>query len=137
MVLFLVVILYLSIIGMVALIYIKRWEIKTGKVFAVRARPTVMGFVHVTVSWSKDTLPSKARSVLHRAGLELHDITRHALASAILWTEHTLEQVLNTIRQKTLPPPSNIKASEFLREVAEHKKTLAKHSRHRNVIVDD
>ncbi len=131
MVLFLAILLYVSLVCMVALVAVKRWELQTGNIVGARIRPAITHVLHSFVYWSKETFPVFVRERFwHTITIVVRDISRHALANGILWVEHTLERTLHAIRQNTAPPPHHEgAASEFLREVTEHKKMLARRSR--------
>ena len=100
MALFLTVLLCLSAAGLVVLISVKRWELTTGRVLISKLRPA-------------------AARVL---GEGLHFVERRAPA-ALKDLERLLERVLNTLRHTTHVRGGG-EASAFLREVAEHKKSL-------------
>ena len=125
MVLVLAFILYGSILGMLALIVIKRWELKTGrKLFASSLRPPVAHSSHKAAVWIKG-LPQLCLHYIAKEGPALREWLRHTLAQALLWTERTLEQALHTLQRGTVPQESNAPVSDFLREVAEYKRKLA------------
>lgn len=116
--------LLISIVGLVSLFMIKRWELQTGRMLFATARPVVGQWAKDTLVWFEQALP---KLVVHygahmgaRAEHWLHKSAAHTLLSA----EHALERVLATLRGVTERPRSNKEASAFLREVAEHKRQL-------------
>ena len=120
---FFISVLILSISGMLLMLLIKRWELATGKVVFARARPRVARAVHTSAFVAGTVAPLVARHwgeyTLELAKLLLH----RAVAWTVLHTEHVLERVLYVIKHSTTPKRRG-EASEFLREVAEHKKHL-------------
>lgn len=116
--------LFISIVGLVSLFMVKRWELQTGRMLFATARPAVGRWAKDTLVWFEHALP---KLVVHygahmgaRAEHWLHKSAAHALLSA----EHGLERVLNSLRGVTEQPRSSKEASAFLREVAEHKRQL-------------
>ncbi|MDE1924600.1 MAG: hypothetical protein KGH79_00245 [Patescibacteria group bacterium] len=135
MVLFFTVLLALSIAGMVAMLWLKRYELATGRVVLSGVRPLVGTFVSRTLLWAGKIIPALVREQLARAGQTLRVLAHRFVAQSVLWFERTLEKVLHTVREKTGPPREPGEASAFLREVADHKKKLIHRSR--NTIVEE
>ena len=52
-----------SIVGLVALFALKRWEIETGRVILPAARPSLSKVVREFWSWSLERAPSRAREL--------------------------------------------------------------------------
>jgi hypothetical protein len=127
MVLALIIALYASVVGMVSLVVIKRWELKSGRMLGSTVRPAIGTFFHTVAVWSAHVAPSVARQWAREVGRYVRDVARHGTASAVLWTEKWLEKTLEAIRQKTTPHRlGGTPASAFLLEVAEHKRALAR-----------
>ncbi len=130
MVLFFTVGLILSIAGMLGLLGFKRYELSTGNVLFASARPAVGHFLKQALWWVEKVLPALVRVYTMRTIRFCKVVLQRALARSILWIEHTLEQVLHTVRERTttVRAPGG-EASAFLREVAEHKRKLSSRTR--------
>ncbi len=124
MVIFFTALLAASIVGLVALIGLKRWEMQTGGVVLGSIRPKVGHFFHTCVVFVERTLPALARAALVRAALAARRGARAAVAWGVIVTERVLESTLARLRHKTDLPPGPRRQSDFLREVAEHKKKI-------------
>lgn len=135
MVLFLTTLLGLSIVGMAAMLFLKRYELTTGRMVLSGVRPVVGTFLSRGLLWIEKILPVLVRSQLSRAVQALRDLVQRLIAQSILMFEHALERLLHTVREKTAPAREPGEASAFLREVADHKKKLL-HRSH-NTIVED
>lgn len=122
--LFFCALLFISIVGLVSLVCIKRWEMRTGRMLFAGARPSVGAAAHVFLTWVEGVLPSliamRTRQTFHALRIWL----QRSVARGLLAAEQWLEGVLDSIRGVTEHPQSNKEASAFLREVAEHKRTL-------------
>ena len=125
MVLFFSLGLILSILGMVGLLSFKRYELSSGHVVFASARPAVGAFFRQALWWVEKVLPSLLRVYSIRTVRFCKVVLQRALARSILWLEHTLEQVLHHVRERTAVVRSPGEASAFLREVAEHKRKLS------------
>ena len=124
-ILFLTATLVLSIVGVVALLTLKRYEITTGKVILGRARPTIGVFFNVCLMWVERALPALLAHVVRRGITEIKKVIHQAVAYGIHSLERALEWVLKTLHYTTQPSSSGTgEASAFLRAVAEHKKKL-------------
>lgn len=135
MVLFLTTLLGLSIVGMAAMLWLKRYELTTGRVVLSGIRPVVGTYLSRVFVWIEKILPALVRSQLSQAGQALRILAQRLIAQSILTFEHALERLLHTVREKTAPTREPGEASAFLREVADHKKKLL-HRSH-NTIVED
>ena len=138
MVLFFIALLGISIVGMSAVLYLKRYELTTGKVFLAGARPRTHSFFHTLFVLVERVLPALLREQGAKAADWSVSFAHYATAKGVLFVEHSLEQVLHTVRQKTAPERViSGEVSPFLREVADHKKQLLRRSRKARVIVED
>lgn len=126
MALFVASTLSLSIIGMAAIIGLKRYELRTGKVLFASVRPRVSQYVHRGVVFFTRTLPMFIVWGSVRVYRWFRLSTRHLLAVSLLWLEHHLERMLHFLRDSAAPKDATVTPSAFLQEVAEHKKTLAR-----------
>lgn len=124
LVLFFTVTLGVSIVGLVALISVKRFEMATGTVLFGGLRPSLGAFFHRVLLWVERALPSIVAVLFHRLVEYGRWFLHHGIARGLLFLEHSLERVLSLVRYTTHPPLSHREASAFLREVAEHKKKL-------------
>ncbi|HEY5383112.1 MAG TPA: hypothetical protein VIJ88_00990 [Candidatus Paceibacterota bacterium] len=129
MVLFFTATLVLSILGMVALLGFKRYELASGNVILASVRPAIGTFCKHALWWVETVLPALVRVYSRRALRYAKATLQWAIARSILWVEHTLEQVLHTVREQTEAPRAPGEASAFLREVAEHKRKLSRRTR--------
>jgi hypothetical protein len=124
MVLFFCTTLSISIVGLVLLLWVKRWELRTGRVVFAGVRPHVAELSHSTLVWFERVLPHLAQVYARRTARAAEDMLHHGAARGLLAAEHGLERVLQSLRGVTEQPRANREASVFLREVAEHKRKL-------------
>ncbi|HVY72492.1 MAG TPA: hypothetical protein VG984_00345 [Candidatus Paceibacterota bacterium] len=116
--------LLISIAGLVSLFSIKRWELETGRMVLAGARPKINAFARTVVAWFERALPGLLSSSGTRAAKRAEEWLHRAAAHMLLATEQGLEHMLRHLRGVTEQPRTNREASEFLREVAAHKRTL-------------
>jgi hypothetical protein len=117
--------LAISIVGLITLISLKRWEMSGGRVVGAAMRPAVGEFFHRCVVFVERVLPALALHLLMRGWAALRAFARAVVAWGVLVVERVLESTLHGIRRKTsVPHARQAKSSDFLREVAEHKKKL-------------
>jgi hypothetical protein len=124
MVFFFIIALAVSLVGMVSMISIKRYELTTGKVVFSGLRPVVGMILSNTLVWLQKILPTLVRDWCVRGARALQTLTHRLVAQSVLAFEYVLETVLHTVREKTAPQRQVGEASAFLREVADHKKKL-------------
>jgi len=129
MVLFFIIALAVSIVGMTGLLGFKRYELVSGNVLFASARPAVGTFFRETLWWVEKVLPALIKTYSRRAVHLCKVVLQRGIARSILWVEHTLERVLHTVREQTTTLREPGEASAFLREVAEHKRSLTRKSR--------
>ncbi len=124
MVLFFISTLCVSLLGLSGLLYAKHWELTTGKVLFADHRPRLADFFHTILFWVERVLPTLA----HDYALLVWQVTlrsAHAtVAYLVLKVEHLLERILHTLRHTTEVDRGVGQASDFLQQVAEHKKKL-------------
>ncbi len=123
MVIFLVVLLGISIVGLVALLSIKRWELTTGKMLLSQSRPHVGAFLGSAAVAVERHLPALVRRAVHYWYRRIFAFVLRLVALLVLYAERLLERTLHLLRHSTSAPRGE-QPSEFLREVAEHKKAL-------------
>jgi hypothetical protein len=138
MVTFLTIMLGVSILGMASLLWLKRYELNSGRVFLGRARPAVGEFFHQKLQWLEYVLPGLIRSGLQDLYRAFQRLVHVVAAWVALRLEHGLERALKGLRRATaLPKRRGEKTSAFLREVAEHKKKLQNELPDRSTIVEE
>jgi len=124
MALILTISLGFSVMGMLSLLILKRYELDTGKVVFAEARPRVGYYLERAVRLFVSVLPSLIYHALLRAKNAFLFFIHAAVARAALAIEQLLERILHTVREKTSPPRAPGEVSAFLREVADHKKQI-------------
>lgn len=123
--LFFTVTLVISIVGMTAILWLKRYELASGRVLFASTRPRLRTFFRQTLFWFERVLPGLLSHEVRRLWNLARSAARAGLARAILLIERWLEEGLRALRQLTAHAPhAKGEASPFLREVAEHKKKL-------------
>ncbi|MBX4192139.1 hypothetical protein KW798_01500 [Candidatus Parcubacteria bacterium] len=128
MVLFLTTTLGISIVGMMTLLGVKRYELSTGRMAFRSIRPFFAGAFHHVVVFFEHFLPALVYVQVRKVVMRAASFVQRIIAHAILVAEYWLEQALNTLRMTTHIPHPSVPASAFLREVAAHKKSLLKRS---------
>ncbi len=125
MVLFFTITLAVSVLAMILLLTIKRYELSTGRVVFAGIRPRVGTFFERLSRLSRNILPALVRQYLERM-MRLVLVTLQLwIAKVILTLEHLLERVLTAVREKTGEVHITREPSAFLREVADYKKNLS------------
>ncbi len=135
MALFFTATLGISILGMVALLGFKRYELLSGNVILASVRPALSTYSKHTLWWIEKVLPALVRVYSRRTVRYVKATLQQGIAHGILWVEHTLERVLHTVREQTEAPRAPGEASAFLREVAEHKRKLSRRTRKPRAVV--
>lgn len=125
MALFFTVTLAVSIVGMIVVLAMRRYELNTGHVFLAGSRPAIGAFFHRKLVWVEYVLPGLVRVGIKRAYLFARAVARVWIARGALYAEQRLEQALRRVRRTTSRiPRRGHKSSTFLREVTEHKKEV-------------
>lgn len=124
MVLFFTILLAISIAGLVSMLMVKRWELRTGSMLLAGTRPHVSQASHRFLVWIERVLPHLISQLAQRGAREGRVLVHRGAAYSLLWAEHMLERVLAKLRGVTEQPRSSKEASAFLREIAEHKRQL-------------
>ena len=124
MVLFFCATLLISILGIVCLLWVKRWELRTGNMVLAGVRPHVGQVSRGFLVWVERVLPHLISAYIRRSARTAESVMHHAAARGLLSAEHGLEHILRSLRGVTERPRANREASVFLREVAEHKRKL-------------
>lgn len=123
MVIFLITLLGVSIVGLVGLVAVKRWEMQSGHILFSAARPSVGLYLSLALNFVEERAPELVRQWAARAWKAARAGLHFLVAWAVLHVERMLERTLHTLRHTT-QERSEGEASAFLREVAEHKKSL-------------
>lgn len=124
MVLFFTCTLGVSVLAMIALLAVKRYELATGKMVFSGVRPGMNVFFETASRWGQKILPALARQYIERVVRLMLTRLQLALAHGVVAFEHTLERVLSAVRRRTEGEHPHHEPSAFLREVADHKKNL-------------
>jgi hypothetical protein len=119
---FFTITLLLSCAGMIMLLALKRYELRTNRMLFAQVRPALGGFFSGALVWVERVLPALAAKQARRAYARARAAVRAAVAHGAIIADHLLERALHALRRGTLSPRGE--ASPFLREVAEHKKKL-------------
>jgi hypothetical protein len=118
---------------MVLLLVLKRFELKSGRVIGGSLRPKVGEAAHNVLTWVEYRAPALAESVTRRTYRYVRSHLHRATAVGIVVAERGLERMLRGLRQNTGVTDTNKNASEFLREVAAHKKQIVKSAKKRAI----
>jgi len=116
--------LCLSIVGMLSLLLMKRYELNSGRIFLASARPAIGDFFHRKMMWIEFVLPGLLRVGIKRLFAALQRLLHVWLAFVVVKVEQGLERALRHVRHTTTAPKRGQETSAFFREVAEHKKKL-------------
>jgi hypothetical protein len=130
--------LAVSIVGLVLLLVLKRYEMTTGRVVMGGLRPWVGSFFHHALHFVERGMPALMRSFIGKVLGVVRTQARHGFARVILLFEYNLERVLHVVRQKSRKRSlGEGVASEFLQEVAAHKQKLLRRAPKNRVIFED
>lgn len=130
MALFLTIVLLVSCTAMAALLWVKHWELATGRLVLKQYRPRIGRAADTVLAAFEYHLPHLIRHLWKYFLHWMRVTARHSLAHALLAAENALERALHIIRHKTTPShESTGTASAFLREVAAYKKKLGRRTR--------
>ncbi len=127
MVFFFVTTFILAIIGMVAILSVRHWELETGNVCLTNVRPQMSRALRFVSLWCGHILPTLIRIYSRRAWRAISVSAHHTAARVAIKLEQLLEHTLHMVRRTTEIPRGSGEVSAFLREVAEHKKKLLRY----------
>lgn len=137
MALFFTATLALSILAMVFLLALRRYELNTGHVFLAGSRPAIGAFFHRKLVWIEYVLPGLVRAGIKRSYLFVRAVARVWIGRGALAAEQRLEQALQRVRRTTSRiPRRGPRSSTFLREVSEHKKKVQE-TRPENIVIEE
>ena len=125
MVLYFIITLAVSLVGMLALLSAKRYELVSGNLIFANSRPKLAKFSHRMVFLFGTAVPLYVRWQVGRLYRGSTAWIHRAAARGVVNVEHWLERTLRIVRQKTAAPRVPGEASPFLREVGEYKKKLS------------
>lgn len=108
---------------MISLIALKRYELSSGRVLLGSARPAVGNFFHRGLSWVEYVLPGLVRVGIRSFYTASRNVARAWLSHLASRAERGLERALSRVRRSAAAPRKG-QSSAFLRQVAEHKKSL-------------
>ncbi len=128
MVIFLTALLCVSIAGLIGLIAVKRWEIESGRLVMSGMRPKAGAVLGESLRFVEQGLPHAVRRTARRAYKLSRLLFHRTVAWTVLQVERVLERTLHTLRHHTAEERGDGEVSAFLREVAEHKKSLLEQS---------
>lgn len=137
MALVLTIILGISIIGLTTLLTLKRYEMRTGKVFFARSRPVFEKPLHTSSFVVANILPLLAKRSFAQAMYGVRSILGHLIARITLSVEHVLHRLLEEIQRIIEPRHTGGQVSTFLQEVAEHKRKLLRRAPEKRAIFDE
>ena len=137
MTLFFFITLCFSATMLVLLLGVKRYEMNTGHVIFMRARPKAARIVHIVVLFIQHVLPFIARRSAAQAFRLARAGVSNMLARLTLYIETSLRRLLLAIQQGMQPKRGGGVTSAFLREVAEHKKKLLNDPEERKAFFDE
>ncbi len=127
MVVFLIVLLCVSLAGLSSVLYAKHWEEINGKLMMSRVRPKAGEMLGIGLNFVEKRAPALLRDAAGRGYATARVLVHRTAAWAVLHVERLLEKTLHTLRHTTTAR-SEGEASAFLREVADHKKSLIEKS---------
>ncbi len=137
MILFFTITLCLSSLGLLLLLGIKRYEMRTERVVFAWARPSVTRVVHIIVLFIQYILPFIARRSIAKVLAFMRSSLSRALARLMLYIEVSLKRALTSIQETMQPRRSGGTASTFLQEVADHKSKLLKDPAEKRAIFEE
>lgn len=136
MVTFFISLLAISIAGLVTLIALKRWEMHTGRVVLGTLRPTASKALGEALYFAEAGMPVMLKRAGRRAYAIARSLFHRFVAWSVLHTERLLERTLRAVRGATQLKGEG-EVSDFLREVAEHKRSLLKRSAKSRAIYEE
>jgi hypothetical protein len=137
MALFFSITLGISIVGLILILVLKRIEMRTGRVMLRGARPSVGRLFAGVLFFLGRVIPGVVRasfiSLFHLMKRGVHFI-RVEFARMF---EKRLEGLLHRVRETTRSERNRGEASGFLREVADHKRSLSDQPESKRTIFDE
>jgi hypothetical protein len=133
---FFIALLCVSIVGLIVLISLKRWEMHTGRVVLGSARPRASRALGEALYFAESGVPELVRRAIRKTYALIRLLAKRFIAWSVLHAERVLERSLRAVRGATQPAGEG-EVSDFLREVAEHKKSLLKKSTKSRAIYEE
>ncbi|HYF13230.1 MAG TPA: hypothetical protein VD928_02960 [Candidatus Paceibacterota bacterium] len=137
MVLFLIITLAVSLVGIILILSVKRYEMRTGKMFFRRSRPALAKPFRTSSLIIEHLLPLIARRSIERGAIALRITLGRFLAKVTLMIESILRRMLAAIHRFVEPRESGGPASAFLQEVAAHKRKLLRRAPEKRAIFEE
>lgn len=136
MVIFFTTLLAVSLVGLMGLIGVRRYELVNNRVIFANIRPRVGAWLGAGVHFFERVAPTFVRHLAAKAYRHSSELVHRGTAWAVIHTEALLERTLQVLRHTTAKEGGG-EASAFLREVAEHKKQLQERSGERGAIYEE
>ncbi len=137
MTVFLIALMCISVVGISSVLYVKHWEASHGKLIMSGVRTKAGEALGVGLNFLEKRAPVVLRAAAMRGYIMARTLLHRGIAWMVLFVEHLLEKTLHSLRHTT-QQRSDGEASEFLREVAEHKKQLQNSaSKEQNAIYEE
>ncbi|MBP9711392.1 MAG: hypothetical protein KBD50_04020 [Candidatus Pacebacteria bacterium] len=133
----LTVTLGVSIVGLFSLLALKRREMRTGRVAFRGLRPRLRRFFHIILVVIEHVIPGLVKHLVHGILRFMRGGVQRVIARAILMFELTLERVLHRVRSTSTAPQGSGEVSNFLQEVAAHKRALLKRAPSKRAIFEE
>ncbi len=127
----------ISIVGLILILTLKRIELRTGRVLFRGLRPAMGNFLGGILSFVEHVLPAAGRRVGRNIVHATQRGVKFVMLRGALVFERTLEMLLHRVREKTRPPRGRTEVSGFLKEVAEHKRSLLEQPESKRTIFDE
>lgn len=124
MALFFFTTLSISILGLILLLGLKRYEMVKRRMFFARSRPSISRVVHAGEFIAQYFLPYLVRRGFLVLWRRVRTGVLRGFARLTLWVEHTLHRMLGTLQHMMEPSRGRGQVSAFLQEVADHKQKL-------------
>ena len=137
MVLFLLITLCVSLLGIILILSIKRYEMRTGRVFFARTRPAITAPLHTSSLVIEHLLPRFAQRSVDRGIVTIRAVLGRMLAKGTFMIETMLRKMLSAIHRVVEPRERGGPASAFLQEVAAHKRKLLRRAPDKRAIFEE
>jgi hypothetical protein len=127
----------ISIVGLVLLMALKRYELKSGRVLFGRLRPELdrLGFNSLVII--EHILPRALKISGKRAARALTTLLRTGWMHAMRTVQKMLERILRRVSTSARPQRAGGEVSPFLQQVSEHKRALANEASQERGIFDE
>jgi hypothetical protein len=137
MIIFLIITLGVSLVGMTTLLALKRYELATGRVLFWSMRPRLNRLFFALLYFVERRLPRLVREGVESGVAFVRREIHKFIAKVIVFSEFWLQRALDFLHLTTHAPHPTTPASAFLREVAEHKRNLLRHAHRPRIVVQE